>query len=104
MPLNLGKKRKKKPSQQNQVNKERYLIIIDEEEKSKLVSIEAPNYQIDQPVALQTLQELIKYLRMCYTEPLIQVRTLKMTGPQLETLFDTGAKSFSLLTKKSSQS
>ena len=88
------------------MSKERYLITITAtEEKDRLITVEAPDFQPDQLVACQTLLYFIRYLRNYYPEPLIQVRTPKITGPQLENLFDAGANAFTLLTKteKSSQ-
>ncbi|MCJ7792588.1 MAG: hypothetical protein MUP45_01220 [Candidatus Marinimicrobia bacterium] len=80
------------------MNKERY-FVRHSGPKNRLITVAAPDFQPDQPVPSQSLLDLIKDLRNNYPKTLIQVRTPKMTGSQLESLFDAGANGFTLLTE-----
>lgn len=80
------------------MSKERYLVKHSGL-KNKLITVAAPDFQTDQSVASQSFLDLVKDLRDHYPKPLILVRTPKMTGSQLESLFDAGANGFTLLTE-----
>jgi len=78
--------------------KERYFVSLPKPE-NKLITVTAPDFQSDQPIPSQSLLDLIQDLRHHYPETLIQVRTPKMTGSQLKSLFDASANGFTLLTE-----
>lgn len=81
------------------MSKERYQVTIDSPDKGlKTITVDAPDFDVNNAeISLLDLRELVDLLKKLHDDPLILVRTPQITSPQLETLFEAGAKAHRIL-------